>query len=78
MAPTIADMATITITPEARQRLHKAISDVGEAMRAMARAMVESVSTALQGLARAVSVPTAPPVRTYPGVEMQFRHRGRR
>jgi hypothetical protein len=78
MAPKIADMATITITRETRQGLYDALSVVGEAMQAMARAIVDSVSTAFQALARAVSTPTAPRVHSYPGVDMRFSHRGAR
>jgi len=76
MAPKIADTATITITRGTRQGLHDALSVVGEAMQAMARAIVDSVSTAFQALARAVSAPTPPRVRSYPGVDAQFSHRG--
>lgn len=78
MAPKIADTATITITRGTRQQLYTALSEVGEAMRAMARLIVESVSTAFQALTQAVSVPTVSPVHSYPGVDAQFKHRGRR
>lgn len=78
MAPTIADMATITLTPKWWEGFYEALSRVGKAMRGIVDAIARNASTALQDLVRAVSVPTAPPARSYPGVDTQFRHRGRR
>lgn len=80
MAPTIAEMATITYTLDTRKRVQEAISAAAEALLALGRAVADSVSTALQGLARALSGPAAPAVRSHshPGVDASFTHRGRR
>lgn len=82
--PTIREMAEITVTKQTGAKMHEGIAAVVEVFAEFGRVLVKTirdVTAVFAELAHALQPKGAArmvvPQMSYPGVDMQFRHRGR-